>query len=90
MCKVLKVFYWSGGKKNLATARSFRRFLSDCSERRKELAFPVGLCILVNSTFHAVRPSADPSSPLASVTNPLGMLSPVQIANLAIFDYHRL
>jgi hypothetical protein len=46
--------------------------------------------VLVNSQFHAVRPSADLSSPLASVTKPLGMLSPVQIANLAIFDCHRL
>jgi hypothetical protein len=34
--------------------------------------------------------SADLSSPLLSVTKPLAMHSPVQIANLPIFDYHRL
>jgi hypothetical protein len=37
-----------------------------------------------------VHLSADLSSPLLSVTKPLAMHSPVQIADLAIFDYHKL
>ena len=92
------------GKKTRATTRQhgsrlisrpesrFQRFFVWPSQQRKELPFPARLCIRVNShsQFDAVYPSADLSSSLLSVTKPLAMHSPVQMANLAIFDHHVL
>jgi hypothetical protein len=66
--------------------------LSDFSQQRKELPFPARLCIRVNShpQFDAVHPSADLSSPPQRVTKSLAMHSPMQMANIAIFDHIHL